>query len=170
MNHLMFEDHPLQLIEHDGRLWLSSSDICRALGYSRTDKLSRVFDRHRAEFSQSMTCVVETPILGFSGITKDNRLFSLRGAHLLGMFARTAKGMTFRRWVLDQLDVIEAQKTENRSLMMAWYEAKADLDNQERFASMCGRGLNTHKRLKPSLADRLESLADRMQIKLPLVA
>lgn len=32
------------------------------------------------------------------------RIFSPRGAHLIGMFSRTAKAAAFRRWVLDVLD------------------------------------------------------------------
>jgi hypothetical protein len=36
------------------------------------------------------------------------RIFSLRGAHLLGMFARTARAAEFRRWVLDILEGVVA--------------------------------------------------------------
>ncbi|MDQ9668887.1 hypothetical protein RF033_15005, partial [Serratia marcescens] len=32
------------------------------------------------------------------------RIFSLRGAHLIGMFARTKLAKEFRKWVLDILD------------------------------------------------------------------
>ncbi|CAM6492057.1 hypothetical protein ENINCK372B1_16190 [Enterobacter intestinihominis] len=38
------------------------------------------------------------------GGMQDMRVFSLRGAHLIGMFARTPKAKEFRRWVLDVLD------------------------------------------------------------------
>ena len=110
-----------------------------------------------------MTCIVETPTLGQGNLSTDVRLFSLRGAHLLGMFARTAKGQEFRRWVLDQLDAMEARKAEDRSLMAAWYEASAALDSQNRFASMCGRGLSDHKRRKPVLTDNVMKIADKMQ-------
>ncbi|RXZ42702.1 BRO family protein [Crenobacter cavernae] len=163
MNALTFESQPLQLIEHDGRLWLKASDIARALGYTRTNKMSRIYAKHQAEFTPSMTCVVESTLSGFPNLTTENRLFSLRGAHLLGMFARTAKGMAFRRWVLDQLENIEAQNKANRSLMAEWFEAQAELDGQERFASLCGRGLNDHKRRKPTLSQRIMQIADRMQ-------
>lgn len=163
MNELTFENQPLSLIEHDGRLWLKSTDIAMALGYARSDKLSRVYDRHRAEFSTSMTCVIETPTLGHPNLRAESRLFSLRGAHLLGMFARTANGAKFRKWVLDQLDAIEEQRVANRSLMSEWYDAKAALDNQNRFASLCGRGLNDHKRQKPPLMQRIAVIAEKIQ-------
>ena len=35
---------------------------------------------------------------------KEVRIFSLRGAHLLAMFARTKVAKAFRKWVLDVLD------------------------------------------------------------------
>lgn len=163
MNTLTFEDHSLNLVEHDGRLWLRSVDIARALGYSESGRMARVYSRHAAEFSASMTRIVETPTLGFPNLTSETRLFSLRGAHLLGMFARTANGMKFRRWVLDQLDAIEAQSRGNRSLMSEWYEATAALDNQNRFASLCGRGLSEHKKQKPPLLRRVEKISEKLQ-------
>ncbi|MEX3933273.1 BRO family protein [Paraburkholderia phymatum] len=163
MNQLTFENQPMTLIDHDGRLWLKSADIAKALGYARTDKLTRVYDRHASEFTASMTCVVETPTLGFPNLTSETRMFSLRGAHLLGMFARTANGMKFRKWVLDQLDAIEEQRVANRSLMSEWYDAKAALDNQNRFASLCGRGLNDHKKQKPPLMQRIALIAEKIQ-------
>lgn len=48
-----------------------------------------------------MTAVVKLPTAGGE---QDVRIFSLRGAHLLGMFARTERAVEFRRWVLDILD------------------------------------------------------------------
>jgi hypothetical protein len=91
------------------------------------------------------------------------RVFSLRGAHLIGMFSRTAKGEEFRRWVLDQLDALEAQAVPKRSLMVEWFEAKAAVDNQDRFASVCGKGLNEHKRIKPPLMARLNLVSEKLQ-------
>ncbi|RXZ42692.1 hypothetical protein [Crenobacter cavernae] len=163
MNELTFENQPLQLIEHEGRLWLRSPDIAKALGYARTNKIGQIYARHAEEFTPSMTAEIRCLSLGYGAPPIEMRLFSLRGAHLLGMFARTAKGMAFRRWVLDQLESIEAQNKANRSLMAEWYEAKAELDNQDRFASLCGRGLNDHKRRKPTLSQRIMQIADRMQ-------
>ena len=161
MKEVIFEDKPLQLIEHDGRLWLKSADIARALGYSRADRITQIYDRRKAEFSPSMTRVTETFSLGHrsgGAMKTENRLFSLRGAHLLGMFSRTAVGVKFRRWVLDQLEEIEKHNVQNRSLMAEWFEVKVALESQEKFASFCGKGLNEHKRRKPPLVDKLKRL------------
>ena len=160
MNNLTFDGHNLNVIERNGQTWLTASDIARALGYSRSDKVSRIYQIHSAEFRPSMTELVETPVSGFSGITAEARLFSLRGAHLIGMFARTKKGVEFRSWVLDQL---ESRSVPQRSLMFEWFEAKAALDNQKRFASLCGRGLNEHKTVKPPLEERLNKISEKLQ-------
>ena len=160
MNALTFDGVALPLIEHDGRLWLKSADIAAALGYTRTDKLTQVYDRHKAEFSASMS---RTLTLGHWNVPVEYRVFSLRGAHLLGMFARTAKGASFRRWVLDQLEAMEGEHQANRSLIAEFYQASAELDNQEKFASRCGHGLNDHKTRKPPLKLRLDSIKERMQ-------
>lgn len=168
MNKLTFENQPLQLIEHAGRQWLKASDIARAMGYTRTDKVTRLYDRHRAEFSASMTALHLTPSLGQGIPPVANRLFSLRGAHLLGMFARTAKGQAFRRWVLDQLERIDAQSSANRSLMAEWYEVRAEMSQQARFASLCGKGLSRWRFVKPMLVARLTALERQSQSSLLL--
>lgn len=160
MQELVFNDHHFDVIERDGQAWLTAADIAAALGYSRSDKVSRIYQLHKDEFRPSMTALVETPVSGFSGITTEVRLFSLRGAHLIGMFARTKKGVEFRQWVLD---LLESQAAPSRSMMLAWFEAKAELDGQNKFASLCGKGLSNHKKLKPPLVTRLMQIRDMIQ-------
>lgn len=160
MKELMFQNQPIRLVEKDGKQWASAADIARALGYSRADKVTRIFDRHKAEFSASMTQIVETPTLGASGnLVTQTRVFSLRGAHLIAMFARTSKARDFRRWVLDVIEQHQA----SASLIQEWYEAKTALDAQDKFASLCGKGLSEHKTRKPPLMQRLNKALERIQ-------
>lgn len=163
MKELMFQNQPIRLIEKDGKKWASAADIARALGYANADKVTRLFDRHKAEFTSSMTMLtmVETadPQSGCLLNKTTARVFSLRGAHLIAMFARTDKAQAFRRWVLDVLENSAAAP----SLIQEWYEAKAALDAQDRFASLCGRGLNEHKARKPPLKECVEALMHRIQ-------
>lgn len=165
MKELMFQNQTIRLIDKDGKKWASAADIARALGYARADKVTRIYDRHKAEFSASMTQIVETPTLGASGnLVTQTRVFSLRGAHLIGMFARTSRAQEFRRWVLDILEGHQAAQ----SLIQEWFEAKAALDAQDRFASLCGRGLSEHKRRKPPLVTRVNQISEEMQPSLQL--
>lgn len=160
MKELMFQNQTIRLIEKDGKKWASAADIARALGYSRADSVTRLYDKHRAEFRESMTCIVETTETVFSGglVTKA-RVFSLRGAHLIGMFARTKRAEAFRQWVLDVLETNQAAP----SLIQEWYEARAALDAQEKFASLCGRGLNEHKTKRPPLKKAADALMSLIQ-------
>ena len=163
MQELKFNDHHFALVEQDGKTWLTAADIGVALGYARSDQVSRIFERHEREFSQSMTMIYQTVSLGMGSPPVDIRLFSLRGAHLIGMFSRTAKGEEFRHWVLNQLENIEQQAIPQRSLMVEWFKAKAELDGQVKFASLCGKGLNDHKKQKPPLLARLVKLTEKIQ-------
>lgn len=163
MDDLTFDGRKMRVIERNGQAWLTAADIAAALGYSRSDKVSRIYQMHSAEFRSSMTMLVETPVSGFSGITAEARLFSLRGAHLIGMFARTKKGVEFRQWVLDQLEALEAQAIPQRSLMVEWFNAKAAVDDQDRFASLCGKGLSEHKKRKPPLVTNLMQISEKLQ-------
>lgn len=82
-------------------IWLTSSQIGYALQYADDKAVQRIYSRHSDEFTEKMTRVVNltTP----SGM-QATRVFSLRGAHLIAMFARTPIAKEFRRWVLDILD------------------------------------------------------------------
>lgn len=74
-----------------------------------------------------MTALVKLPTAGGE---QQVRVFSLRGAHLLGMFARTDKAASFRKWVLDILDAHVAQPTitlANRRWLISFDEAGREL-------------------------------------------
>lgn len=82
-------------------IWLTASQIGYALKYADDKAVQRIYSRHLDEFTEYMTKVVNvtTP-----GGTQQTRVFSLRGAHLIAMFARTPVAKEFRRWILDILD------------------------------------------------------------------
>lgn len=101
---LSFNNVDLTPIDNgDGQIWFASSDLARALGYSRSDKVSRIYNRRKDEFTDTVSKV---GVKGFgSGESeKDIRLFSLRGCHLIAMFARTEIAAKFRVWVLSLID------------------------------------------------------------------
>ncbi len=99
---LTFHKTTFHPITRDGHPWLTASEIAAALGYSSDDAISRIYRRRAGEFTAAMS---ETVKLTASGnLQKEVRIFSLRGAHLLGMFARTERAAEFRRWVLDILE------------------------------------------------------------------
>lgn len=101
MNNLVFktiEFHPLK--RNDDQIWITSSELARALGYAREDSVSRIYDRNSDEFTPDMTQVIDNP----HTVNLTVRIFSLRGCHLITFFARTQVAKEFRKWVLDILE------------------------------------------------------------------
>lgn len=82
--------------------WLTSSDLAKALQYANSRAVTMIYNKYADEFSSGMSQVLEVSTTG--NYRKKVRVFSLRGAHLIAMFARTDIAKEFRRWVLDILD------------------------------------------------------------------
>lgn len=112
-----FNFHGVNLtpVEQAPGIWLTSADVAKALGYKSTKSISNLFAQYEDEFSQGMTMVIESVTNGINGSSRKMkvRVFSLRGAHLIAMFARTPVAKEFRRWVLDILDREVAQGSVN---------------------------------------------------------
>ena len=102
MQALTFRDTQFDITDHNGQPWLQGAQIASALGYASEDAVSRIYRRNADEFTPCMTETVKLTVSG--NLQKEVRIFSLRGAHLLAMFARTEVAKEFRRWVLDVLD------------------------------------------------------------------
>lgn len=106
---LCFNDFTFSPVIRDNQPWFRSSEIARALGYKREDKIAQIYQRNTDEFTEGMTQLVEisskpqNEVLGNFGMVRA-RIFSLRGCHLLAMFARTPVAKAFRKWVLDVIE------------------------------------------------------------------
>ena len=108
MTTLTFQNTTLTVINQNNQTFLTASDLGKALDYSDADRsVRRLYTANADEFTAEMTALVEMPTAG--GLQKV-RIFSLRGAHLIAMFARTKTAKEFRKWVLDVLDK-EVRKT-----------------------------------------------------------
>ncbi|HFQ5074245.1 TPA: Bro-N domain-containing protein [Vibrio vulnificus] len=102
---LTFQGVCLNPIQLNQQIWLSSSELTRALGYKDSKSVNKIYARNEDEFNDQMTLVVNlTPSHKKQDPANNTRIFSLRGCHLVAMFARTAVAKEFRKWVLDVLD------------------------------------------------------------------
>lgn len=103
---LTFKSHTLESIEHEGESWFTAATLAIALEYSRGDKISQIYNRNADEFTPCMTLNLNLRVSGkINGLQhKKVRVFSLRGAHLIAMFASTPVAKEFRKWVLDLID------------------------------------------------------------------
>lgn len=105
MNTLTFNGNTLTTINQANQIWLTSADVAKALGYKSTRSLTNLYNANSDEFSANMTEVIESVTSSKTkGLKVKTRIFSLRGCHLLAMFARTNIAKAFRVWVLDILD------------------------------------------------------------------
>ena len=114
--------------QNDGQIWLTSTELAKALGYAETDSLSKIYNRNKDEFTGNMTTTVKMGVVRKTGkVTMSVRLFSLRGCHLLAMFAKTEVAKQFRKWVLDLLDKEVGQPVLTK------------IDNQQELSSVADR-------------------------------
>lgn len=95
-NIVQFNDHKIELIRHNGQDYMTLSQIGRALEVRENNGLSKIYNAHKEEFDEEMSCLIK------QGRTRV-RIFDREGAWLIGMFARTPKAAAFRRWVLKVL-------------------------------------------------------------------
>ena len=95
-NIVQFYDHKIELIRYNGQDYVTLSQIGRALEVRENNGLSKIYNAHKEEFDEEMSCLIK------QGRTRV-RIFNREGAWLIGMFARTEKAAAFRRWVLKVL-------------------------------------------------------------------
>jgi prophage antirepressor-like protein len=120
-NALTFQSTTLDIIDHNGESWVRSSQLAQALGYSAEKSVSNLYARNSDEFTSNMSVVIN---LMTNGTPTETRIFSLRGCHLLAMFARTSIAKAFRVWVLDVLETL------NRAEQKALPESHITPDQQ----------------------------------------
>ncbi|WP_195606433.1 P22AR C-terminal domain-containing protein [Klebsiella oxytoca] len=116
-------------------IWLTSTDIAKALGYASPKSVTNIYSRNSDEFTSSMSMVIKMMTNGINNNLREKsvRVFSLRGCHLIAMFATTDKAKEFRRWVLDVLDrevahsPIAKQFTDDELSSLAWLWRASDI-------------------------------------------
>ncbi|UJA04123.1 hypothetical protein F9230_07060 [Acinetobacter johnsonii] len=110
--------HPIQ--QNNDQIWITSSELAYALGYKQADAVTKVFNRKSDEFTSDMTQMIKNPQTPNLGV----RVFSLRGCHLIAMFAKTPVAKEFRKWVLDVLEKeIQHQQIDTRVKINAEQQA-----------------------------------------------
>lgn len=102
MKALSFNGVSLTPVHHNSQIYLTSSELAKALGYADAKSITNLYNTNADEFSADMTEVIES--MTSKNLKRSLRIFSLRGCHLIAMFARTSVAKEFRQWVLDILD------------------------------------------------------------------
>ena len=98
---LCFNDFTFSPVIHDNQPWIPARQLANALGYKDERSVHKIYERNKDEFSSMMSTVVNLT----TGVMElPTRIFSLRGCHLIAMFARTPVAKAFRKWVLDVIE------------------------------------------------------------------
>ncbi|EPJ0509250.1 P22AR C-terminal domain-containing protein [Klebsiella variicola] len=134
-NELTFHNIALVPAPVNDGIWLTSSDISKALGYASPKSVTNIYSRNSDEFTSSMSMVIKMMTNGINNNLREKsvRVFSLRGCHLIAMFATTDKAKEFRRWVLDILDrevehsPIAKQFSDDELCSLAWLWRASDI-------------------------------------------
>jgi len=98
---LIYRGTHLEGLRMEGEIWLRVSQIDLPLGFTHSNQVTRLFNRHADEFTSDETRLI---VEQTAGGPQQVRVFSLRGARLLAMLARTEPAARFRRWILDLLE------------------------------------------------------------------
>ena len=172
MSDLNFDGLQFNVVMHNNQPCLTLAEIAAALYGTACQRGSQIetpfetrvrniYRRHADEFTESMTSVLK---LQTAGGVQDVRVFSLRGAHLLGMLAHSKRAKEFRGWVLD---VLEQQAAEANTILCQYHRAVAVLRAEEEVASWHGHGLNVWKGKKQPMKSNAKRLYDELQLRLP---
>lgn len=134
---LAFQNTSFDVIDQNGKPWLQARQIGAALGYSRPDAVLTLYERNKDEFSPTMTRTIELMV---GGQQSPVRIFSLRGCHLLAMFARTSVAKAFRAWVLDVLERLGESESRPQTRLATKVERKPLVDLVKLWVSMAPIG------------------------------
>lgn len=167
---LSFNNVDLTPIDNgDGQIWVTSSELAKAIGYKSSKSITNLYNANAHEFTESMTLVIESVTKGFgSGNSKKPvRIFSLRGCHLIAMFARTKIASDFRIWVLNVLDKHMAENKVPLSIQQSLNAVHAIRAIEFDKASGYGFGLNKWKGDKKVLDEAEAVILEHLQPELP---
>ncbi len=101
---LCFNEITFSPVNRHNSPWIRAVELSKALGFKREDQAAKIYRAHADEFTSDTAQVVEISDNADSVFPVKSLLFSLRGCHLLAMFARTPVAKQFRRWVLDVIE------------------------------------------------------------------
>jgi prophage antirepressor-like protein len=84
-NQLIFNNAPVQSINRNNQIWITSSELAKLLQYKSADSITKIYNRNKSEFTPKMTKKVK--LTAPNNLIQTVRIFSLSGAHLIAMFA-----------------------------------------------------------------------------------
>lgn len=100
-----FFGHPVSILDHAGKRWLTAEQVGRCLGYNESTArtgITNLYNRHADEFTEADTFAIK--LMANSRGNPNTRIFSATGCIKLGFFANTAMAKQFRAWAAQTLE------------------------------------------------------------------
>ena len=101
---LVFKGHKITPFDKgDGKIWFTNKQLSELLGYKDESSVTRIFNRNKDEFTDGMSQTVNLTVSNKNNEMQNKgvRIFSVRGAHLVGILSKTDIAKALRRWLLD---------------------------------------------------------------------
>ncbi|HGJ5860124.1 MAG TPA: hypothetical protein ACHBX6_10590 [Arsenophonus nasoniae] len=101
---LVFKDREVIPFDNkDGKIWFTNKQLSILLEYKDESSITRIFNRNKDEFTVDMSQTVNLTESNKNNELKYKkiRIYSVRGAHLIGMLSKTKVAKSLRKWLLD---------------------------------------------------------------------
>lgn len=109
-NIIKFQNQNIEIITVNGESYLNGNQIGSCLELAFPAKaVSKIYRKHKKEFAPEMSIAAEMPTATGNKLT---RLYSLRGAALIAMYAQTPVAAQFRAFILDVLEGKQSTKAQ----------------------------------------------------------
>ncbi len=74
---LSFNDVNFSPVQHNNQIWLTASELAKALGYAKSDAVTQIYERNKDEFNSDMTLTLKLSVKGLVMETHLKKLASL---------------------------------------------------------------------------------------------
>ncbi|WP_239739482.1 BRO-N domain-containing protein [Proteus penneri] len=178
---LVFKGHKITPFDKgDGKIWFTNKQLSELLGYKDESSVTRIFNRNKDEFTDGMSQTVNLTVSNKNNEMQNKRvrIFSVRGAHLVGILSKTEIAKALRRWLLDlaekeskpQAELANLDMDELKSLTINEMQNRlVAVDNWsfENFGKKGSDLMNLRKRHLKKIRKAKKAIIDLSQLTLP---
>ncbi len=164
----------------DGKVWFTNKQLSELLEYKDESSVTRIFNRNKDEFTDGMSQTVNLTVSNKNNEIQNKRvrIFSIRGAHLVGILSKTDVAKALRRWLLDlaekeskpQTGLANLDMNELKSLTINEMQNRlvsADNWSFENFGKKGSDLMNLRKRHLKKIRKAKKAIMDLSQLTLP---
>lgn len=130
-----------EIIQEDGRYWMTAEEIGRALGYNfPRESIIKLYNRHKDELEPYKGEVKLTSVTGLH----ETSIFNTDGMWLLAILASTHKAKKFRKFIVSMLKALERDEFIHVSQIEHW-KSQTDLWKKELIELKIGKQIQSSK-------------------------